>query len=484
MYIVLLGITVSKHEPWFDEAQAWLLARDSGLVELLVRYLRYEGSPGLWHLLLMVPAKLGAPYIVLNIISAVFAAAGVYLFLRYSPFPPLIKILYPFSFFAFYQYAVVARSYALLSVLLFSIAVIYKDKIDKPFLFTGLIILLANVSFHGLLIAASLIFIHVTDIIKLWFSIKLSIRYRHIAAILLFGIIIFLIKLQLQPPKDLISVAGFNRDISQVFNKGMGMLVNSLAVNNLAAYNSSTFHNLTNILSKFAIVLTLFWLTLRKNLLVYIVPVSALSILFTTIYSHVWHQGTLFLTWIFSLWISFENLNGSKDKITSISKGLVTLTLAAVLSIQAYWSYSSLSYDYHRSYSASKDVAYYIKANQLENKKIYATNFHSMSIQPYFKSNIFCNYNNRQQPSFWIWSRENSMYREPYLVVSDYDPDIIILGVKNYGPKNEAVDKPYIPDISGYRFSRLFIGALYWKNRILETDSFILYEKSQVPSDS
>src|SRR3954464_5713785 len=75
IFVTLLSIAVSHHEPWMDEAQAWLLAKDTGFKELFLKYLRYEGSPGLWHLVLMIPAKLGLPYFTINIISALFAAA-------------------------------------------------------------------------------------------------------------------------------------------------------------------------------------------------------------------------------------------------------------------------------------------------------------------------------------------------------------------------------------------------------------------------
>src|SRR3954470_338381 len=92
VFVTLLSIAVSHHEPWMDEAQAWLLAKDTGFKELFLKYLRYEGSPGLWHLILMIPAKLGFPYFTINILSAIFAATGVWLFIKHAPFPALIKI--------------------------------------------------------------------------------------------------------------------------------------------------------------------------------------------------------------------------------------------------------------------------------------------------------------------------------------------------------------------------------------------------------
>src|SRR5205085_4524514 len=132
VFVTLLAIAVSHHEPWMDEAQAWLLAKDTGFKELFLKYLRYEGSPGLWHLILMIPAKLGLPYFTINILSAGFAAAGVWLFIKYAPFPPIIKILYPFTFFVFFQYGVVARNYCLIAPILFLIAINYTKKREHP----------------------------------------------------------------------------------------------------------------------------------------------------------------------------------------------------------------------------------------------------------------------------------------------------------------------------------------------------------------
>lgn len=480
IYSILLGISVLKHEPWFDEAQAWLLARDASFIELIVKYLRYEGSPGLWHLILMIPAKLGFPYITLNIISAILAAAGTYLFLRYAPFPLLIKLLYPFSFFAFYQYAVIARSYSLIPLLLFSIAVIYKEKINKPFLFWGLLILLANVSVHGSIIASSLALIHLFEINIKWFKINQGLRYRNLSFALLFGLFIFLLKLQLELPKDLISVAGIHKDISNLYKKCMPILLNSLTAGNPSnSAQYSLFSSITSIISKFAIIVTLIWFALRRKLLTYLIPVFALFILFTVVYANVWHTGTLFYTWLFVLWISYGKVEETNGYSIVFLKPIVTYTIAIVLLIQSVWSIYSFRYDYLKDYSGSRELANYIKNNELEDKKIYATNFHSISILPYFTKNIFCNYNNKKQPSFWIWSHKNSMYTEPYLSTVKYDPDFIILGIKNYCPDLSNIENPFIPKIEGYQFTRFFPGALYWKNKPLETDSFALFEKKK-----
>ena len=62
MCVLLLGscaVGMYFHEPWFDEIQAYLIARDASVHDILFHLPHYEGHPPLWHLLLMIPARLG-----------------------------------------------------------------------------------------------------------------------------------------------------------------------------------------------------------------------------------------------------------------------------------------------------------------------------------------------------------------------------------------------------------------------------------------
>ena len=43
---------VNFHEIYRDEAQTWLLSRDSSSISELLWNLKYEGTTGLWHLIL------------------------------------------------------------------------------------------------------------------------------------------------------------------------------------------------------------------------------------------------------------------------------------------------------------------------------------------------------------------------------------------------------------------------------------------------
>ena len=57
LYVALLCIVASFHEPWFDEAQSWQIARVASLRDILFSIPHYEGHPPLWHLLLALPAR-------------------------------------------------------------------------------------------------------------------------------------------------------------------------------------------------------------------------------------------------------------------------------------------------------------------------------------------------------------------------------------------------------------------------------------------
>ena len=57
-YAALVAFAIPYHEPWVDEAQAWQLARNLPLTSLFKTYIRYEGSPGLWHFLLWMMIRI------------------------------------------------------------------------------------------------------------------------------------------------------------------------------------------------------------------------------------------------------------------------------------------------------------------------------------------------------------------------------------------------------------------------------------------
>ena len=155
LFTVIATLAVCFHEPWGDEAQAWLIARDLSIPGIL-HQMGYEGSPPLWHLLLWVLTRLHLPYAALGLVSVTLVASGMYIWLRWSPLPAPVRLLLPFAFYYQYQYAVVTRSYALSTLLAFAAVALWRAKPMRVLPFGVVVALLVQTNLYGCMIAAGI----------------------------------------------------------------------------------------------------------------------------------------------------------------------------------------------------------------------------------------------------------------------------------------------------------------------------------------
>jgi hypothetical protein len=156
IYAALTLFMVLHHAPWRDEADAWLAARDMTLAQLWP-WMHYAGTPALWYLILMPFAKLGFPYITLNIVHWLIGVMSAVLVLSLAPFPKWIRLALVFSFYLASEYVVIARNYAPLVLLLILIASLYPKRFKRPVTFAILLSLLASTAVHGTIFAAALL---------------------------------------------------------------------------------------------------------------------------------------------------------------------------------------------------------------------------------------------------------------------------------------------------------------------------------------
>jgi hypothetical protein len=164
-YAALTAFGALHHEPWRDEAQAWLIARDLSLPDIF-HQMGHEGSPALWHIILLPFAKLGAPYACEFVIHWMLAVAAVATFAVFCPFPKIIKIFFVFSYYMACEYSIVARSYVLTVLLLFLIAAQYGSRFRRPFVFSAFIFLLFNTNIHSLFAAGALLVLYLYEVIS------------------------------------------------------------------------------------------------------------------------------------------------------------------------------------------------------------------------------------------------------------------------------------------------------------------------------
>ncbi len=145
------------HEPWFDEFQAWGISKDS-VYNILFVIPHTEGHPPLWYLILKcfsffnINCEFG-----IKIPNLLFMFGAVWLLIFKSPFPRIVRLTLPFTYFIFYQYSVISRPYSIFCFAIFLTALFYKERNNHPFKFVSALALLCLSCAYGMVISVGII---------------------------------------------------------------------------------------------------------------------------------------------------------------------------------------------------------------------------------------------------------------------------------------------------------------------------------------
>lgn len=450
-YALLVAAAVHHHEPWGDEAQAWLLARDASLTDLWLRLLHYEGAPGLWHTLLHFLVGIGLPYSAYNFVSAAFALSGVYLLIRYAPLPLAIRLLLPFTYYLCYQYSVVARSYSLLAPLLFATALIFRRAAQRPFVFTALLCLIAGISVHGVVLSACIWLTAYFPIALEWRQLKGAEQRRLAIGTLIYGLVVLVIVLCAWPAKDVAFAE--HRGLSN-FHFLPDVVKATLA----GAFTGDWMTSVAVIVLSFPVL----WR--GGGWLFFFLTTTILCLFGTLVYAQIWHFGIFFMAWLFAIWIS-----GQRTKITTPT----LIAVAAVIACQCSWTAQSMYYDWKQPYSGSLQAAQYFHRTGVPSGGIYAIGFGSTAIQPYFSSNLFSSFNRGGHAAYWDWSKGNSV-DDPIALVSSHRREFVLAGYKNDSEKSRWAK---LLKLLGYEQIHHFEGSTFWQTRPFEAEAFDLYRR-------
>ncbi len=383
LWVVVVGFILGYHEKWADEAQAWLIARDLDLRTIWFHELRYEGSPGLWHTILWIAQHwFHLPYASLGAIGMLCAAAGAAFILWKAPFPRPLSYLLLFSYFIIYQYAVIARSYNLLPLLVFAAAYFYRDR-AHPLRMTVVLILLANVAVHGAFLAAAVGSCFLIEAFREWPKLSETVRRRYWlcgAAILLAFLFLFVI---LKPTPDVKEFA------------------KSGAAQDLASYTSwvrfkqvLAFAFLDQpLISALFLFLAGVWCFRRGKLLPFLLPTSLMLLLFVAVHGRAHHHGTVFIAAIAGLWIAWPT-SAEMQKFSSFDRlGTYAMTglLACLLCVNIWDAAVAMRNDYLYPYSGSDDAANYLKQVRADKSTIFGYTYGTAAVQAFFDYNILAN---------------------------------------------------------------------------------------------
>ena len=152
--IGLIGIF--NHAMWRDELNGWLIAKYSQNWGEFWGNIRYEGHPILWYLCLYGLNQLTANPVAMQLFHLALATAAMALWLYFSPFTRLQKVLFVLGYLPIYEYLVISRNYAIGLLTLFAICVLFPTR-QKSYLPLAIALaILANTNAYGLLIAIAL----------------------------------------------------------------------------------------------------------------------------------------------------------------------------------------------------------------------------------------------------------------------------------------------------------------------------------------
>ncbi len=279
------------HEAWCNEADTWLLMRDGGVRVMLANTGR-AGTPALWYLCLAPLASAGLPYLAQQLLNLAFIWTAMLLFLLFAHFRPLLKVLFLFSLYPAVEYAVQARPYALLVLLLFGIATLWPDRAEKAVRIALLVALLANTTAHGLLFGAILGVLLLGEAI----AQRRLLNGRSLAAmaVMLAGGILAVIQLSPQPGGQQLQIERFIDPTTVPYAVGMAFFPD--------LYPRDSFAPALLIL--LIVVLAIGWRRLVPQLFV-VLSVAALLTLFSLVWmGGRYHAGLILIAAIVGLWMA------------------------------------------------------------------------------------------------------------------------------------------------------------------------------------
>lgn len=349
LYVAGHCIVSLFHEPWFDEAQAWNIARDASLKEMLFEVTHYEGHPSLWHLVLSPFAKLGAPYeLSLGIVSLIFSGLAVWILLYKSPFPRIVRLVLPFTYFFFYQYGVIARPYCMMLAAFMLLGVLYGKRNEKPVRYVAGLAFLCATGAYGLAIAGGTAIVWVIEIVRGHLErsgsgnsspVKKLISDKRTWCLVILLLYAIFIGIRIAPRNtialDVSKADGVNNVFVRLIYVFLALIPDLLITNSFGKYEflyKMEFSCPELICSCVlgAALLAVIWYIgkKQKTRLLFFIPFVLFSVFSATVYICIHHTGTMLCFLVFWLWAGYgkgEELRtatfGKTDSDAAAQKG-------------------------------------------------------------------------------------------------------------------------------------------------------------------
>lgn len=407
LFAFITFIIMLNHQPWSDEANAWLIAKWFNFINL-IKIEHYDGHFFLWHSILMPLAKNNLFYpMSMYILNWIFCVLAIIVLNTKSPFSLLQKFLITFSCPFVYYWASVGRCYGLAIFILFIILSMWKDRLKYPVIIPVLLLLFTNTSVLSAIGGITLNILYLFDLQK----------NKKRCFIPMFVYILCLILIFLQISGAVIHHFG-NSDFYQLVLK----LKDFLASNKLNIY-ILVLNNIFAVSFGILILLSIkvFYKNNKYSLIFLLSTYFSLILLFSIGYTgHWWHYLFFYLYLISAIWIA----KAENNNFTRFYNSIFILTILIMFLKTAVFNYDYYDYVYS---SNSKNNINFIKDNKLisRNDKLYFyknSDHISIPIAAYLNMPLYDTYgNNRYSLNGYKLNLEKF----------DIDTDLIIKSLDN-----------------------------------------------------
>ena len=439
LFAVLGIVGITHHEMWRDELQAWMIARDSVNITQLFQHLKYEGHPGLWHLLLMPLTRIFGVPEAMQWLHLSIASVTVFVLARFSPFTWPQKILISLGYFFFYEYAILSRNYGIGVLCIVIFCALFPRRDHKIISIAIVLALLAHTNILGLIIAIVLLGALIMD--AYWHrqdqsAILRAQPWRFGAAIMLVMIAIVLAALQMNPPPDQASVVGWKLYLSRIdLQNLLQALVNTYLPlpklgPNFWAYPPFPEPGIVQyalMIGFVGLILLTFTLSLLQRplaLLIFSGSMAGLLAFFYTKYlGSARHHGYLFICLIMSAWLAPYcpkiSLPVALQKICHVSQQIFAKLFVILLAFQAVAGMTAAYSEYQYVFSNARATAQFLNTEQYSNAKLVGNvDFTVSAIAGYLPGRQILYPNGAREGTFIRWDKARKGVTMPQIILA------------------------------------------------------------------
>lgn len=497
IFLALSIILITRHELWRDEVISWHFGSESSSFVEFMNIIKVDGNNtlGWFSILYFISHFITDNIESMKIAHLVISTISVFLFLKYAPFNRVIKIIFVFGYFPFYEYSIISRNYALGILFIVIFCILYKNKYKNIILLGITLFLMGQGSVLSFIISIAFFLMLIFELTIDWKNIN-KVHFLITVLIVITGIFFTCWQLGSQEAISSMStstVSVFNRIIGENFksvkNVSAGIIDAYIPIPQFILNYWDRDRLITHFLSKYS-----FFYTFLLSLILFIIPVfiikrkkifpylvASMGIIFIPLFirrCYSRHFGHLFILFIACLWLS----NMSKDDKylinlkSNFNKIFQNIFLVGILIASIIASPVAFYFDYKYPFSNGKYVANYIEENFNKDSIIIVgyQDYAAETISGYLDKDIYYpNSKNFKKSVSWVnrlpTVNPRDIFSEAYHLAKKNEK---VLAVIHFETLNEAPTVKYGTIPESFFFEKMDVE---FTDSIVCTENYYLY---------